>query len=147
MIDIFLDITPKPQKAVQKGRMGFYDPCAAYKRTLKTLIKKALWAYDFDPKDWPAVDVAFIFYFKKRASWTKKKKENPGPHNIRPDRDNLEKAISDAGNGILWADDCQIVSSYSLKLWSDFNGIRIVVTPIQDISPKIGGLRPAFFCS
>lgn len=48
-------------------------------------------------------------------------------HSSKPDFDNLIKAICDAGNGILWHDDCQISSAEIDKRWGDEDGIYIVI--------------------
>lgn len=48
-------------------------------------------------------------------------------HAAKPDFDNLVKAICDAGNGILWHDDCQISSADVDKRWADEDAIYLVV--------------------
>ena len=37
---------------------------------------------------------------------------------IKPDIDNCQKLLLDAGTGILWKDDCSIVSHTAEKLWA-----------------------------
>lgn len=37
----------------------------------------------------------------------------------KPDVDNIQKALFDAGSSILWNDDSQIVLSYVKKIWSE----------------------------
>jgi Holliday junction resolvase RusA-like endonuclease len=56
----------------------------------------------------------------------------------RPDLDNFQKAIMDAGNGILWADDSQIIRCDAAKYydWTDRRG-RIAVT-IEEMNPRPG---------
>jgi Holliday junction resolvase RusA-like endonuclease len=46
---------------------------------------------------------------------------NIEPHNQKPDFDNCEKFICDAGNSILWCDDSQIVKCHTVKKWSNIS--------------------------
>lgn len=46
----------------------------------------------------------------------------------RPDLDNLAKAVLDAANGILWADDAQIVEMRLVKAYDERPGIRLIVS-------------------
>lgn len=49
----------------------------------------------------------------------KPKKPKHKTHPItKPDIDNYVKLVKDAGNGFLWADDSQICSEYSVKLFT-----------------------------
>jgi Holliday junction resolvase RusA-like endonuclease len=45
----------------------------------------------------------------------------------KPDVDNYAKAVLDGCNGILWADDSQIVALSVSKQWSDVRGGYIVI--------------------
>lgn len=55
------------------------------------------------------------------VSWTKKKQVAASKGEVRatkkPDADNVLKAVTDACNGILWADDAQIVVTTVRKLY------------------------------
>ena len=44
-----------------------------------------------------------------------------------PDKDNIEKAVCDALNGVCWVDDSQIVGGETVKVYSEKPSIRIVV--------------------
>jgi Holliday junction resolvase RusA-like endonuclease len=74
--------------------------------------------------------VELIFYMPMPTSWSKKKKErmNGTPHKVRPDRDNLEKAVMDA---LIQKpdDDARVWEGHSAKYWSDEPGIEIL--PIE----------------
>lgn len=59
-----------------------------------------------------ALYVGITFYFKRPKSV---KRKYPI---VKPDRDNAEKLICDAGNGILWRDDCQIIDGPIRKRYS-----------------------------
>jgi len=45
----------------------------------------------------------------------------------KPDWDNVAKAITDALNGIVYVDDCQIVDAHVTKRYSDWAGVDVIV--------------------
>lgn len=65
------------------------------------------------------------FYIPMSKSWTKKKKLmlNGKPHQIVPDKDNLEKALLDA----IYDNDAHIWDSRVTKLWAVKGQIKIEV--------------------
>lgn len=48
----------------------------------------------------------------------------------KPDLDNLEKAVLDALNGVVWLDDAQVVNKYAAKVYGARPGVHIVVTEV-----------------
>ena len=65
-----------------------------------------------------------VFRIKMPKSWSKKKKAlmNGEKHIVKPDLDNLEKALFDGLNGTIIKDDSQIWESfYRSKIW-DYEG-------------------------
>lgn len=62
-------------------------------------------------------------YFEIPASWSKKRQaEMAGqPHQQKPDRDNIDKAIMDA----LFDDDAGVAFGTTAKYWDDGKGARI----------------------
>ncbi len=57
------------------------------------------------------------------------------PHSIRPDRDNIEKALSDALTGICWKDDAQICDGRTTKLVAtpfEAPGVCVRIEPFSD---------------
>lgn len=58
----------------------------------------------------------------------KDKKKWGTPKTSRPDNDNYEKAVFDAGNGIVWMDDSLIWSNHTRKYWSETDHIRLEVS-------------------
>ena len=58
----------------------------------------------------------------------KDKKKWGTPKITRPDNDNYEKAVFDAGNGIVWEDDCLIWSNHTRKYWAETDHIRLEVS-------------------
>ena len=48
----------------------------------------------------------------------------------RPDNDNIEKAINDAMNGIVFDDDVQIVDNHTTKWYSEFSETTVFVREV-----------------
>ena len=65
------------------------------------------------------VRVMILAVFAIPASWSKKRQaESLGrPHTSKPDKDNIEKAVVDALNGVAFGDDAQIAAGGSRKVW------------------------------
>jgi len=60
--------------------------------------------------------------------------DGPVPAPLRPDLDNLVKALKDAMNGVLWSDDAQIVVLRASKWYhgkSGAPGVYLTVIPID----------------
>ncbi len=70
------------------------------------------------------------------ASWpipAKGGRRDGDPRPSRPDADNITKAVLDAGNGILWADDAQVVALSILKQYGDTPGVVVKVSAVDDL--------------
>lgn len=69
-----------------------------------------------------------------RESWPKKKQEAARAGQMvptmKPDADNVLKAVCDALNGVLWLDDVQVVSVGMSKRFSDTPRLEITVTEL-----------------
>lgn len=69
------------------------------------------------------------------ASWSKKRRHEAISGLLRPttkpDADNIAKAVGDGGNGVLWADDKQIVSLAVERRYSERPGLHVEVLPWQ----------------
>lgn len=70
------------------------------------------------------------------ASWSKKKQAAALQGQVyptkKPDIDNVEKALFDGMNGVVWADDVQAVEVNKCKRYGDTPCVQVVVTEIQD---------------
>lgn len=68
------------------------------------------------------------------ASWSKKKQAQARNHEIhpttKPDIDNVEKAIFDAINSVVWKDDVQVVDVVKSKRYGDHPGVAVEVTAL-----------------
>ena len=81
-----------------------------------------------DPLEGP-IQCSFIFYFPKPKS------NNTSHHTQRPDLSNIVKTIEDACNGVVWKDDCQIVTMCLSKGWDESGPghCLMVVEPLLDL--------------
>ena len=74
----------------------------------------------------PLCDYHVTFYLPMPKSWTKAKREkmNGQPHQQRPDKDNLEKALLDA----VMTEDCAVWDGRATKRWAYTGHITIKTT-------------------
>jgi len=104
------DITIDPRgqerfRFTKKGARYKTEEAKAYEAALKILIKKY---FNEDPFTGPIlVEVDFYLKAPMRPRYFK-----PA---VKPDLDNLQKGLFDAMNGIVYKDDCQIVSVTAKK--------------------------------
>lgn len=70
-------------------------------------------------------NVSWTAYFPMPQSWSKKKQQEMSgkPHQARPDRDNVDKAVLDS----LFLDDSTAASGNLQKRWDDGKGARIEI--------------------
>lgn len=83
-----------------------------------------------------AVNVCLQIGCQVPASWSNKKQERALNNLIfpttKPDIDNLEKAIFDGMNGVVWKDDVQVIGVAKFKFYSNNPGVRVTVTPMEE---------------
>lgn len=99
-----------------------------YECTLRSLFKKSLNLGLTEPLSGD-LKVTLRFYLNPPK---RKVRERPS---VKPDLDNLTKAVKDSGNGILWKDDSQIVQIEAEKLydWETRKvGIELIVEEIKE---------------
>lgn len=77
------------------------------------------------------ITVSMVFGMPMPASTSKKRKadmlEDIIKHTVKPDCDNLIKAILDALNGVAWYDDAQIVTLHVQKKYVETPNIYITI--------------------
>ena len=65
------------------------------------------------------------------ASWSKKKQQQAAEGLIhatkKPDADNVEKAVFDGMNGVVWVDDVQVVQVSKRKRYAETPGVDVIV--------------------
>ncbi|QOD84843.1 RusA family crossover junction endodeoxyribonuclease [Chromobacterium haemolyticum] len=81
------------------------------------------------------VELGVVMYLPIPASWSNKKKAAALAGDllpmVKPDMSNVVKAIEDGMNGVVYADDCQIVDyAPSKKRYSDKPGVEVTVREI-----------------
>ncbi|MDR0703194.1 MAG: RusA family crossover junction endodeoxyribonuclease [Azoarcus sp.] len=69
------------------------------------------------------------------ASWSQKKRAQALTGILyptkKPDVDNVEKAVFDAMNGVVWRDDVQVVDVVKRKRYAETPGVRVAVIEIS----------------
>jgi len=109
------------------------DPVHAFKAIARAACRQA---YDGAPLTGP-LSVGFEFVFARTKATTYKTKPMlTRPHYGKPDCDNLMKAVLDALNGVLWADDAQVCEWSGLKRIGDgYEKPRVILT-VAEIPPR-----------
>ena len=110
-ITIFLDPLPQSRPRFSNGRAYEEKRLTEYKEVLKWCFLSKMEGTPPTPAP-VAVDIKF---FRKYAAISRR----------FGDCDNLVKAVQDACNGILWADDSQVVRLTAAKYTSNFPRVEI----------------------
>ena len=93
-----------------------------------------------------ALALGLVVRFPVPASWSRRKAQealsgirHPG---VKPDLDNIEKAVCDALNGIVWRDDALVCEVAKIKRYSERPGIDVIVETLaaEDRSGIAGAL-------
>lgn len=82
------------------------------------------------------------------ASWSQRKQLQAQNGEIqpttKPDIDNVEKAIFDGINGVVWRDDVQVVEVTKRKVYSSVPGVDVTIKPyVRAVNPQAGLLEVA----
>lgn len=125
----------RPRFRSSGGKVHTYTPdkTVSYENLVKLFAAEVMAGR---PEEWP-LDGQYILevtaYFRIPQSKPKKFKDMARDGKIRPivrpDWDNVGKIVSDALNGILWADDSRIVQATVYKYYSD--SPRVIVQAIR----------------
>lgn len=91
----------------RNGNPYYKDEDKEYRKKLQAAYKEQDWTYF--PKEVPLRVMILVYRALPKKDWRKTKKVSK-PDIVKPDTDNIAKAVLDALNGLAWADDCQIVS-------------------------------------
>lgn len=125
---------PVPKGRPRLGRHGVYTPEATSgaERVLQAYFKQECPV----PLEGP-LELTVSFCFRRPNSWSKAERqvvdEDGGEpwHVGRPDLDNLLKLLKDAGNGILWNDDAQVVKIDAVKVYAAENETVVNVRVLE----------------
>jgi len=88
------------------------------------------------------IKITLLFMFDIPTSWPKWKKElalTEIAHTAKPDVDNLVKSVLDGFNGIVWTDDCLVVSVKAEKRYSLKPCVYAIVETIDKYPAQISG--------
>jgi Holliday junction resolvase RusA-like endonuclease len=123
----------RPRAYIRNGCVGMYTPenTVLFEHRVAITAKKAMTAAVSSFDKWLDIKLAgdatgpiqvnLKAYFQIPKSWSKKKQAAAMAgqiwHTTKPDKDNIEKAVCDALNGILYKDDSQVVRGISEKLY------------------------------
>jgi Holliday junction resolvase RusA-like endonuclease len=108
--------TPEPQR-LYGAKIGWYAKAAMVEaRRGDRLYGGAM-----------RLDVVAKFTLPKSAP-----KRNPPKHKTtKPDADNIVKIVKDALNGIVWADDAQVVQMNVSKVYAPAPGLTVNITALE----------------
>ncbi|WP_025899071.1 RusA family crossover junction endodeoxyribonuclease [Sneathiella glossodoripedis] len=131
VVSAFIPVVPQPwRRAGKNGKRHYTDAKSdAYRKTIAWHMKSQLGSFKCTTQP-VRLDLEFRFPIPK--SWPKYKRENPPRHTSRPDKDNLEKGVMDALNGIVWKDDAQIDVGETKKMYAQDFGILISITTEEE---------------
>ena len=125
MFEIFIPIAPVAKQRARVCKTHAYTPkeTVYFAKAIGLIVKAEMRKRKMQILH-NALDVDFDFFI------VKPKTVKRIFHTTTPDKDNLEKAMMDALNGILWKDDKQIVSGRTTKQYGEA-GIRMRVTDLE----------------
>lgn len=120
---------------IRAGHVAHYTPesTARYENLVKLEAKRAMGSWE--PMQ-GAVELVLRLYMPIPASWSKKKRQDAIEGTLRPttkpDCSNVLKAMEDAMNGVVFADDKQIVELKITKVYSNLTQACVQITEITD---------------
>jgi len=116
------------------GKPYYNEPYNTYKQYLKDYMKMFM----FESKNlvypkYEPLHIDIIFYMEIPKSTSKKKALTMEGlfHVKKPDKDNLEKAVLDSMNGVVYHDDGQVCSSTVKKIYSSNPRTEINITSLE----------------
>jgi Holliday junction resolvase RusA-like endonuclease len=124
----WMDVRPHPK---ERPIFSYYQKRA--RTPPKTLAKEAQirhvmsMDYDGDPVTGPLM-VTFVCVYTRPKSVSKEQRPF---HDVKPDLTNLAKTIEDAGNGIIWRDDCQFINVDIWKVYGEKDAIYVRVDRVD----------------
>lgn len=130
MIRLIIPGEPVAASRPQVPRFGspyYKEPYNTYKKTVRKIIEKQY--TDKVILEPLYVQIKFYRSVQKSVSKVERHRRLLGVHRptMKPDIDNLFKAVTDACTGIVWKDDNQIVSTKSDKFYSEEPRVEIYV--------------------
>ena len=139
-LTIFGDPVPqgRPRFVRQTGFVKAYDPERSrnYKQLVRLWATNQLKKIDGFKTLQNALCVEMDFYIGIPTSWSKKKRTEAAQGLLRPikkpDLDNMYKAVTDALNGLVWADDSIITDVRLRKRYTaDTARVEMVIREVE----------------
>lgn len=136
---VVVGVVRKPNGKV-RPRIRHYTPekTAAWERAAGMIGRGAMRGRK--PFDCP-VQIDFVATFAVPVSWPRWKRDlalrglvRP---TVKPDRDNIDKAVCDALKGVVWADDCYTVEGNQRKVYGLEPGVAVCITPLVGFPAQI----------
>lgn len=125
-------VAQKRHRTVNQGRLKF-DPC---KDSKQSFLAQCIQHRPDKPIDFPVrVDISW-YIMRPSGHYGCKKGEkylklNAPKHCDKYDRDNLDKFVLDALNGIFWKDDKFVCCGFIEKIWSDNPRTHITIQKLE----------------
>ncbi len=125
-----IQIAPYPAPRPRVTRFGTYNSpkYTEWKQTLASLVRKQYTTITLSP-----VELEIVFIFTKPKSWSKKKAQSTRLHTIKPDIDNLAKAVMDALTGVIYKDDGQVCKLNLCKQYGAKESIELNITELRGV--------------
>jgi len=143
MIEFHVPGAPVGKGRPRIGRVGaharMFTPAktVSYESTVALAAQQAMYGR---PLLTDAVGVAMAIDCPIPVSWSKRKQADALHGRIypttKPDIDNVEKAIFDALNGVVWRDDVQVVRVTKSKRYAETPGVRVWIDAIATSAQK-----------
>jgi len=134
---LFLDVFPMAKQSARFYSVGSFvksyqsKKVVSYKKTIQFLIKSQI-PNTYEVKKGQIRINKLVFWFAVLKSHSKKKKLEIADNSFisyketKPDLDNLQKALYDACNGLIWWDDANIVEICHIsKRYGSRQGIEL----------------------
>jgi Holliday junction resolvase RusA-like endonuclease len=122
---------PRIGRVAGHARMFTPEKTVSYESTVKLFASRAMAGRALIEG---AVRVEMLIACQIPASWSQKKQASAAAGGVlpttKPDVDNVEKALFDAMNGVVWKDDVQVVSVVKDKRYSPLPGVTVTVEEI-----------------
>jgi Holliday junction resolvase RusA-like endonuclease len=124
----------RPKASSRGGLVRMYTPekTRSYEQLVADEARKAMAGRE--PITGPCL-LELVLVFKVPASWSKKKRAAALAGEIypcvKPDIDNVAKAICDSLNAIVWVDDVQVVELTARKRYGEHPHVEARITPLQ----------------
>lgn len=137
-MEIVVEVEPKGKGRPRFTRTGHaYTPARTrdYEELIAARAIEAMEGRQPIPRDVP-LRVTIVAVFGVPVSWPKKKRlaalQGVLRHTRKPDYDNVGKAVCDALNGIVFEDDCQIVSGEVEKVYGPEPMLKIFIEELKE---------------